>query len=185
MTFSLVARCDETGMFGVAISSSSPAVAARCSFARAGIGAVASQNVTDPSLGPLALGLMESGMSAQEAIEEVKRRGRFIEYRQVLAVDRNGNAAIHSGPNSLGIWTQASGKNVASGGNLLANDDVPLRCPVLSRAAMHRQPSVFTVQTLVSLMDTSSRFERPPSLTTRWPSQLTLAYDKIWRRSEQ
>jgi len=125
MTFSLVARCDETGMFGVAISSSSPAVAARCSFARAGIGAVASQNVTDPSPGPLALDAMESGMSAQEAIEEVKRRGRFIEYRQVLAVDRNGNAAIYSGPNSLGIWTQASAKNVASGGNLLANDGVP------------------------------------------------------------
>lgn len=63
MTFSLVARCAETGMFGVAISSSSPAVAARCSFARAGVGAVASQNVTDPSLGPLALDLMEQGLT--------------------------------------------------------------------------------------------------------------------------
>jgi uncharacterized Ntn-hydrolase superfamily protein len=125
MTFSLVARCDETGMFGVAISSSSPAVAARCSFARAAVGAVATQNVTDPSLGPLTLNAMERGMSAQEAIEEVKRRGRFIEYRQILAVDRNGDAGIYSGPNSLGIWTDASGKNVASGGNLLANDGVP------------------------------------------------------------
>lgn len=125
MTFSLVARCAETGMFGVAISSSSPAVAARCSYARAGVGAVASQNVTDPSLGPLALDLMAGGMSAQDAVAEVKRRGRFIEYRQVLAVDRNGLTAIHSGPNSLGIWTQAQAKNVASGGNMLANDGVP------------------------------------------------------------
>lgn len=124
MTFSLVARCAETGMFGVAISSSSPAVAARCSFARAGVGAVASQNVTDPSLGPLALDLMEQGMSAAEAVAEVQRRGRFIEYRQVLAVDKAGGTAIHSGPNSLGIWTQAEGQNVASGGNLLANDGV-------------------------------------------------------------
>ncbi len=66
MTFSLVARCEKTGMFGVAISSSSPAVAARCSFARAGVGAVASQNVTDPTLGPLALDLMERGLSAGE-----------------------------------------------------------------------------------------------------------------------
>ena len=63
MTFSLVARCEKTGMFGMAISSSSPAVAARCSFARAGVGAVASQNVTDPSLGPLTLDLMAGGMS--------------------------------------------------------------------------------------------------------------------------
>lgn len=125
MTFSLVARCPDTGMFGLAISSSSPAVAARCSFARAGVGAVASQNVTDPSLGPLTLDLMEQGLSAADAVAEVVKRGKFIEYRQVLAVDANGTTAIHSGPNSLGIWTQAQAENVASGGNLLANDTVP------------------------------------------------------------
>ncbi len=125
MTFSLVARCAETGMFGLAIASSSPAVAARCSFARAKVGAVASQNVTDPSLGPLTLDLLEQGKSAPEAIAEVQAQGRFIEYRQVLAVDKSGQTAIHSGPNSLGIWTQAQAQDVASGGNLLANDTVP------------------------------------------------------------
>jgi len=125
MTFSLVARCAETGMFGVAISSSSPAVAARCSYARAGVGAVASQNVTDPSIGPLALDLLSQGHGAAEAVEAVKQRRKFMEYRQVLIVDREGKTAIHSGPNSLGIWTQASARNVASGGNLLANDGVP------------------------------------------------------------
>ena len=125
MTFSLVARCAETGMFGLAISSSSPAVAARCCFARAGVGAVASQNVTDPSLGPLTLDLMEQGKAALEAIEEMKTRAKFIEYRQVLAVDAAGRTAIHSGPNSLGIWTQAQAENVASGGNLLDNDGIP------------------------------------------------------------
>lgn len=125
MTFSLVARCPETGMFGLAISSSSPAVAARCAYARAGVGAVASQNVTDPKLGPMALDLMQSGMSASAAIERVREQGKFIEYRQVLAVDNDGQTAIHSGPNSLGIWTQAQGVNVASGGNMLANEGVP------------------------------------------------------------
>jgi len=125
MTFSLVARCVETGMFGVAISSSSPAVAARCSYARAGVGAVASQNITDPTLGPLTLDLMEQGMSATAAIAEMRSRSNFTEYRQVLAVDALGGTAIHSGPNSLGIWTDAAANNVASGGNLLANADVP------------------------------------------------------------
>ena len=125
MTFSLVARCPQTGMFGVAISSSSPAVAARCSYARAGVGAVASQNVTDPALGPLTLDLMQGGLSAPEAIAEVQKRGKFIAYRQVLAVDPQGRTAIHSGPNSLGIFTQAMAENVASGGNMLANDGVP------------------------------------------------------------
>jgi uncharacterized Ntn-hydrolase superfamily protein len=112
-------------MFGVAISSSSPAVAARCSYARAGIGAVASQNVTDPTLGPLTLDLLEQGKTAIEAMAEVRKRGKFIDYRQVLAVDKHGQAAIHSGRNALGIWTEASAGDVASGGNLLANENVP------------------------------------------------------------
>ena len=125
MTFSLVGRCSDTGMFGVAISSSSPAVAARCAFTRAGIGAVASQNITDPTLGPFALDLMAGGMSAGDAIAGVRDQGRFIDYRQVLAVDRTGRTAVHSGANALGIWTAAEAENAASGGNLLANDGVP------------------------------------------------------------
>ena len=125
MTFSLVARCADTGMFGVAISSSSPAVAARCSYARAGVGAVASQNVTDPSLGPRALDLMQDGLSASETVARLQAEGRYMEYRQVLAIDTHGTTAIHSGPNSLGVWTQAEGENVASGGNLLDNLGVP------------------------------------------------------------
>lgn len=125
MTFSLVARCAETGMFGMAISSSSPAVAARCAYARAGVGAVASQNITDPTLGPLMLDLMQAGKSAPDAIEEMRQRARFPEYRQVLAVDASGRTAIHSGPNALGIWAEAQAQDVASGGNLLANADVP------------------------------------------------------------
>ena len=125
MTFSLVARCSTSGMLGVAIASSSPAVAARCSYARAGVGAVASQNVTDPTLGPLMLDLLEQGKTSVEAIAELRRVAKFIDYRQVLSVDKLGQTAIHSGSNSLGIWTEASADNVASGGNLLANENVP------------------------------------------------------------
>jgi uncharacterized Ntn-hydrolase superfamily protein len=113
-------------MFGVAISSSSPAVAARCSYAQAGVGAVASQNVTDPTLGPLGLELMGQGLSAPDALERIRQKGVFIEYRQVLMVDGMGRTAIHSGPNALGIWSEAQAENVASGGNLLADSGVPL-----------------------------------------------------------
>ena len=125
MTFLLVARCAETGMFGIAISSSSPAVAARCAYTRAGVGAVASQNITDPTLGPKALNLMADGLSAAEAVARVKAEGKFLEYRQVVAIDAMGQSAIHSGPNSLGIWTDAAGRDVHAAGNLLANPDVP------------------------------------------------------------
>ena len=58
MTFSIAARCPDTGMLGVAVSSSSPAVAARCAFVRPRTGAVLSQNVTDPRLGTRLLDLL-------------------------------------------------------------------------------------------------------------------------------
>lgn len=125
MTFSLVARCADTGMFGVAISSSSPAVAARCAYARAGVGAVASQNVTDPRLGPETLDLMEAGKTAPEALAQIKGQSAHIAYRQVLAVDAQGRVDVISGENVLGHWNQATGRDVASGGNLLAHDGVP------------------------------------------------------------
>ncbi|MGB3416960.1 MAG: DUF1028 domain-containing protein [Mesorhizobium sp.] len=125
MTFSIVARCARTGMFGVAVSSSSPAVAARCAYAQAGVGAIASQNVTDPTLGTRGLELMARGASAAETIAILRRTGSHIDYRQVLAVDASGLSAIHSGPKALGIWSQARADNVACGGNLLAHDGVP------------------------------------------------------------
>ena len=125
MTFSLVARCSDTGMFGVAISSSSPAVAARCAYARAGVGAVASQNVTDPRLGPKTLDKMEQGAPADVAVREVLEQSAHVAYRQLLAIDTSGKTAIHSGQNVLGHWNEAQGTDVASGGNLLAHDGVP------------------------------------------------------------
>ena len=124
MTFSIVAKCEKTNMFGVAISSSSPAVASRCVYTRSGVGAVASQNVTDPTLGPKILDYIQKGLSAKQAIKEVKRDSQFIEYRQILAIDNKGKTASHSGSNSLGIYGDYTGKNVISGGNLLANKNV-------------------------------------------------------------
>ena len=125
MTFSLVARCKETGMFGLAVSSSSPAVAARCSHTRAGVGAVASQNVTDPMLGVRGLDLLEKGAGARQAVANLIASENHTEYRQILIVDAYGQTAIHSGHKALGIWSQAQAPNVASGGNLLASSQVP------------------------------------------------------------
>lgn len=125
MTFSLVARCARTGQFGMAISSSSPAVAARCAHVRAGVGAVASQNVTDPALGPLLLDALEAGAGAAEALAAVTAGRAHIDFRQLLVVDRQGQTAIHSGPRVLGLWGEARGIDCAAGGNLLADPGVP------------------------------------------------------------
>ena len=125
MTFSIVARCASTGLLGVAVASSSPAVAARCAHARAGVGAVASQNVTDPSLGGKALDLLGQGASAAETVGIIRRVNAHMTYRQLLVVDGAGGSAIHSGANALGLWAEAKAENVACGGNLLASQQVP------------------------------------------------------------
>src|SRR5436190_3665067 len=103
MTFSLVARCATTGMFGVAVTSSSPCVAARCgTWARAGIGAVATQNVTDPRLGHLGLALLEQGFGARAVIPRLIEAGAYPDYRQLTVIDQDGRTAHHSGAKTLG-----------------------------------------------------------------------------------
>lgn len=127
MTFSVVARCAETGMFGVAVSSSSPAVAARCAHARAGVGAIASQNVTDPSLGRRGLDLLALGADAGQVVTVLRASAPHMDFRQLLVVDGKGGSAVHSGPRALGTWAEARAADVACGGNLLASPDVPAR----------------------------------------------------------
>jgi uncharacterized Ntn-hydrolase superfamily protein len=125
MTFSLAGRDAGTGMFGTVVASSSPCVAARCAHARAGAGAVASQNVTDPSLGPRVLALLADGASAESAIETVRADAPFIEFRQLTAVDRTGGTAIWSGARTLGTHAEARGTDCIAAGNLLADTGVP------------------------------------------------------------
>lgn len=125
MTFSIIARCVETGQFGIAISSSSPAVAARCAYAKAGVGVVASQNITDPSLGPKTLIAMANGLSASEAVQKIIHETNYADFRQLLAIDIMGNSAIHSGSKSLGIYAEFQSLNAAAAGNLLADSIVP------------------------------------------------------------
>ncbi|MCS0494323.1 DUF1028 domain-containing protein [Ancylobacter sp. MQZ15Z-1] len=135
MTFSISARCARTGMFGIAVSSSSPAVAARCAHARAGVGVVATQNITDPTLGPKGLDLLAGGLSPDEVMARFKAEAPFFDYRQVVVLDTLGRSAGHSGTKTLGTYAIARGPDVAAAGNLLASDKVP-QAMVDSFAAM-------------------------------------------------
>jgi uncharacterized Ntn-hydrolase superfamily protein len=125
MTFSIAGRCGRTGMVGIAISTSSIAVAARCPFVRAGVGAVLTQNVTDPRLGPKGLDLMAAGKSAPEALKALLAHAPHKEYRQVLMLDRHGHTAHWTGAKALGTHAALEGKDCVSGGNLLQNTGVP------------------------------------------------------------
>lgn len=125
MTFSIAGRCARTGMVGVAITTSSIAVASRCPWARAGVGAVATQNITDPRLGQHGLDLMASGLSAPAALQRLLAEAHQLEYRQLTMIDRAGGTAIHSGDKTLGTNAVASGADCVAAGNLLSNRDVP------------------------------------------------------------
>ena len=125
MTFSIVGRCARSGAFGVAITTSSIAVGARCPHARARVGAVATQNVTDPTLGPLLLDLMEGGMSAPDAIAAVVKERPFIDYRQMTAVDNQGRTAAWSGTQILGIHGVSGQQDCVAAGNLLKHATLP------------------------------------------------------------
>ncbi|QIG47052.1 DUF1028 domain-containing protein [Nordella sp. HKS 07] len=125
MTFSISARCRRTGMFGIAVSSSSPCVAARCAHARAGVGAVATQNITDPTLGPKGLDLLASGLSAPEALAKLKATAPHLDYRQLALVDRQGGTASFSGAKTLGTHRIKEAPNVVAAGNLLKDPQVP------------------------------------------------------------
>ncbi|GAA5126625.1 DUF1028 domain-containing protein [Haloechinothrix salitolerans] len=124
MTFSIAAR-DEKGAFGVAICSSSPAVAARCAAVRPGVGAVCSQNVTDPRLRERLLHLLELGTDAEAAVSQVAASEAHIEYRQLSAVGRDGAPVSFTGGNALGTSGAVEAANCVAAGNLLAYEGVP------------------------------------------------------------
>ncbi|WP_339464550.1 DUF1028 domain-containing protein [Pseudomonas lurida] len=123
MTFSVVARCAETGQLGIAISSSSIAVGARCPWLRPGVGAVASQNITLPSLGPQVLDLLEQGLAPSDALATVIAQDHS-QYRQVTVIDSQGRTAHFSGAQTLGIHNAVSGEQCVAAGNMLANPGV-------------------------------------------------------------
>ena len=125
MTFSIVGHCTCTNMTGVAITTSSIAVASRCPWVRAGIGAVATQNVTDPSLGPLILDFIEQGFDAQDALDKVTEGRENIDYRQLTVVDTHGDLAHFTGANILGTNKVVEGASCVAAGNLLSSAEVP------------------------------------------------------------
>ncbi|MCX7355928.1 MAG: DUF1028 domain-containing protein [Alphaproteobacteria bacterium] len=112
MTFSLAARCPETGMFGISIATSSIAVGNRCPWARASMGAVLTQHRTDIRLGPIGLDHLSKGLSARQTVDALVAGSEFPDLRQIGVIDREGNSGYE-------------GKNCVSVGNAIANTDVP------------------------------------------------------------
>ena len=125
MTFSIIARCNKTGQFGGAICSSSPAVAARCIQAKAGVGVATSQNITDPYLANILLDMTKYDLAPEDSIAELVKNTDFIEYRQLSVINSDEQPAAFSGKFTLGVHSQCVGEHAVGAGNLLENEDVP------------------------------------------------------------
>ncbi len=124
MTFSIVA-CDlEEQSWGVAVASKFPAVGAVVPFAQAGAGAVATQSFANTSFGPRGLDLMATGLSAQEALDELLKDDPDKELRQVGLVDAKGGSATFTGSGCFAWAGGVSGKGYAIQGNILASGKV-------------------------------------------------------------
>jgi uncharacterized Ntn-hydrolase superfamily protein len=118
-------------MLGIALATSSIAVAARCVWVEANVGAVATQNLTDPRLGRLGLDLLRLGYGAQAVVDELVRAGAYREYRQLACVDRDGHSATWTGARAFPTAGDLAERNLAVAGNLLAS---PAVLPAMTRA---------------------------------------------------
>ena len=121
MTFSIVGRCADTGQLGIAISSSSIAVGARCPWLRPGVGAVSTQNITLPALGPDVLDLLERGLAPAAALDKSLTSNGYSQYRQLTAIDHLGRTVHFSGSETLGTHNGVAGEQCVAAGNMLAD----------------------------------------------------------------
>ena len=112
-------------MAGVAITTSSICVGSRCPHARAGVGAVATQNVTDPTLADRVFERLEAGETATEAVAAVMDGRVNADYRQLAVVDMAGRTGHFTGSHILGTNRVVEGDHCIAAGNLLSTLEVP------------------------------------------------------------
>lgn len=123
-TFSIVAADPEAGEVGVAVASRFFAVGAVVPFARAGVGAVATQASANTTYGPRALELLERGATAGQALEILTRGDADRDRRQVGVVAADGGATTFTGPGCNAWAGGRSGPGYAVQGNILAGEAV-------------------------------------------------------------
>ncbi|RMG30108.1 MAG: DUF1028 domain-containing protein [Methanobacteriota archaeon] len=123
-TFSIVALDPETGELGIAVESKAFSVGSLVPWAKAGVGAVATQSLVNVSLGPKGLELLEDGLSPGEVIEEFKKIDTRLDLRQVGIVDAQGRSHSYTGENCIPWAGGRTGKGYAIQGNILTGSEV-------------------------------------------------------------
>ena len=124
-TYSIVALDAETGELGVAVQSHWFSVGFLVPWVKAGVGAVATQSFVKVDYGPDGLELMESGMSAKDALKSLTDQDEAEAVRQVAMIDINGNVAAHTGERCIVFANHVVGKNYSVQANMMENSTVP------------------------------------------------------------
>ena len=123
-TYSIVAFDQETGELGVAVQSHWFSVGFLVPWAKAGVGAVATQSFVKVDYGPHGLKLMEEGMSADAALQKLVSEDEGEAVRQVAMIDVKGNVAAHTGSKCIYAAGHQIGKNYSVQANLMENETV-------------------------------------------------------------
>ena len=124
-TYSIVALDAETGQLGVAVQSHWFSVGTVVPWAKAGVGAVATQSIAEPSYGPKGLALMEQGIPADEALQSLLAKDIGKNVRQVAMVDAQGNVGVHTGSRCISHAGHLTGKNYSVQANIMTKSTVP------------------------------------------------------------
>ena len=124
MTFSIIARCNRTGMFGIAIATRPMAIGAKCPHLKAGIGGLVVQANGDPRLGPFGLRLLETGYSAEKTLREIADSDGAdnMRWRQIAVVDKDGRTAAHTGADNEDWKGHVVGPGFVALGNRLTSE---------------------------------------------------------------
>jgi len=142
MTYSIVAYDPETKQFGVGVQTHQPAVGAVVPWVRAGVGAIATQSLTNISFGPLGLEMLAGGLSAEKTLAALLASDEGRARRQVAIVDRAGKVAVHSGEGCIPFFGHHVGTNYSVQANMMQKDTVPAAMATAFESAkgelMHR-----------------------------------------------
>jgi uncharacterized Ntn-hydrolase superfamily protein len=123
MTFSIIARDPESGIFGVAVSTAVPCVGAMVPHVKPGVGAIATQSYTNVRLGIDALPLLEQGMSPEEALTSLLAKDKQAPLRQCAGIDARGRVFAYSGDQCVDWYGHRPGEGYSVQGNMLVGKE--------------------------------------------------------------
>jgi uncharacterized Ntn-hydrolase superfamily protein len=122
-TFSITARCKETGMLGVAVSTARPAVGSLAPYAKANVGAISTQALVNPYFGIDGLKYLTENANAEEALKRVLAEDEGRERRQVAMIDQYGQTAVFTGAETVPWQGHIQGEQFVVAGNMLTGPE--------------------------------------------------------------